>query len=163
MRLYLWSTEKKNNGHPCYLLLAGNGKRYEASFAQDGENTLPPASISARFSPALRPPSSSQPAVHCSIAHTQQTNLTPLNLLISSNFSLPFIAASLCSIWHLMAITQSIYHTNQHSVIQQWLIPSVSSLLFRPISPETHLKGLSSSLRFFYPHLVKLDGCEVQG
>jgi len=46
------------------------------------------------------------------------------------------------------------------SVIQQWLIPSVSSLLFTPISPEIHLKGLNSSLQFFYP---QLGGCEVRG
>lgn len=107
--------------HP-YLLSAGNGNRYEVSFAQDGENKLLPASISATFSLALRPPSSSQPAVHCSITHTEQINcsspLLLLNLLISSNFSLlpslPFIAGSFRSIWRLMAITQSIYHTNPH-------------------------------------------------
>lgn len=108
--------------HPCYLLSAGNGNRYEVSFAQKGENKLLPASISATFSPALRPPSSSQPAVHCSIAHTEQTNrsspLLPLSLLIFFQLqpltSLPFIAASFRSIWHLMAITQLIYHTNPH-------------------------------------------------
>lgn len=60
--------------HPCYLLSAGNGNRYEVSFAQNGENKLLPASLSATFSPALKPPSSSQPAVHCSIAQTEQTN-----------------------------------------------------------------------------------------
>lgn len=49
------------------------------------------------------------------------------------------------------------------SVIQQWLIPSVSSQLFTPISLEIHLKWLSSSLQLLYPQLVRLDGCEVQG
>lgn len=117
--LYFQSIE---NPSPRYLLSAGNGNRYEVSFAQDGKNKLPPASISATFSPALKPPSSSQPAVHCSIAHTEQTNrfspLLPLNLLISSKFSLlpslPFLSLSFHSIWRLMAITQSIYHTNPH-------------------------------------------------
>ncbi len=108
--------------HPCYLPSAGNGNRYKVSFAQDGKNKLPPASISATFSSAQKPPSSSQPAMHCLIAHTEQTNhsspLLPLNLLISSNFSLlpslPFLSLSFCSIWRLTAITQSIYHTNPH-------------------------------------------------
>lgn len=105
-----------------YLLSAGKGNRYEVSFAQNGKNKSPPASISATFSPALKPPSSSQQAMHCSIAHTEQTNhsspLLPLNLLISSNFSLlpslPFLSLSFRSIWRLVAITQSIYHTNPH-------------------------------------------------
>lgn len=160
--------------HPCYLLSAGNGNRYEVSFAQNGENKLLPASISATFSPALRPPSSSQPTVHCSIAHTEQTNrsspLIPLSLLFFFFQLQPLTLTSFYSCKLSFNLAPHGYNSvnlshqptpPNFSVIQHWLIPSVSSLLFTPISPEIHLKELNSTLQFFYPQLVRLDGCEV--